>query len=266
MSRPDFDAQASHFDQRAGLPTHVCQGVARAVSEIAGDGVIVEVGAGTGEIGLEIAKLREGYIGFDLSPAMLDRFRARLGDVRAELIVADGNERWPVEDGSCRAVFGSRSLHLLRLEHLLAEIARVRSPAGLAVLAGRVVREGESVRARMRREMRHLLREAGHEGRSASESTARLIGECEARGGRALGPRVVARWSVRAAPADSLRSWEGQNGLAGTPVDAGIKSEILERLRAWATAEFGDLECPVEATEEYMLHGATFPGAAGTTR
>jgi len=149
---------------------------------------------------------------------------------------------------------------------LLAEIARVRSPKGITVLAGRVERELESARARMRQEMRRLLREAGHEGRNGSESTSRLMSDCEARGAKALEPRVVARWSVRAAPADSLRSWAGKDELAGVTVDASTKSEILERLQHWATVEFGDLECPIEATEDYVLNGATFAGAAERTK
>jgi len=260
-SRPNYDAQAGSFDHRAGLPPDACAAVARAVCEIAGHGSVVEVGAGTGAIGLEIAKLCEGYVGMDLSPAMLDRFRQRLGDVRATLIVADADQRWPVEDGSCRAVFGSRSLHLLHHAHLLAELERVRSPKSFAVLAGRVERERDSVRARMRHEMKRLLREAGHDGRSGSDSTSRLILDCEARGAKALGPRVVASWTVRASPADSLRSWTGKDGLAGLSIDAGIKSEVLDRLGVWAKAEFGDLERPVESKEEYILKGAIFGGA-----
>lgn len=268
MPSPPFDEQASRFDERAGLPGDVCRAVARAVCEFAVEGgAVVEVGAGTGQIGLELARLHEGYVGFDVSPAMLDRFRASLrgGSVRAKLIVADGDRRWPVEDGSCRVVFGSRSLHLLRLDHIVAEIARVASPQGLTVLVGRVERERDSVRSRMRREMRRLLREAGHEGRGGSENASRLVEECAARGARVLEARAVAQWSVATAPADSLRSWSEKPGLASVSLDPLTKAEVLDRLRAWAVDEFGDLERTVPSREVYVLEGATFAGEAERT-
>src|SRR5437588_13031152 len=91
-----FDAQAPGFDRRAGLPADAARAVARAVLEIAAagpDDLLVELGAGTGEIGEHlIDSIR--YVGIDRSAAMLERFTEKLAGadgVRVRLSCADAN-------------------------------------------------------------------------------------------------------------------------------------------------------------------------------
>ena len=53
-----FDEQPHLYDARAGLPAAAAAAAARAVVEVAGvggDDLVVEVGAGTGEIGADAA-------------------------------------------------------------------------------------------------------------------------------------------------------------------------------------------------------------------
>lgn len=267
MTRMSFDDQAGTFDERAGLPDSVGRDVAAAVVSLGGLGledVLVEVGAGSGEIGRHLVE-RVSYIGFDLSPAMLNGFRDRLDTTgRApRLIVADGDAVWPIADGSARAVFGSRSLHLLSSPHLLAEIHRVGAPEGVTLLVGRVVRDDTSVRMWMRRQMRRLLREAGMVGRSGGGELGRDIVERSAELGmprvpEPIAPIEVARWTVASSPADSLAAWAGKDGLAGIAVDARTKHDVLDLLRTRAASEFGDLELRVESTEAYVLRGVRF--------
>src|SRR5262245_53422400 len=102
--RMSFDEQASSFDDRAGLPDSVAQDVAAAVLSIGGLGpadTLVEVGAGSGEIGCHFVR-SVSYVGFDVSDGMLTAFRDRLHakSHTARLAVADGDETWPVADGS----------------------------------------------------------------------------------------------------------------------------------------------------------------------
>ena len=54
--------------------------MARAIVEQANagaDDLVLELGAGTGEIGVHLARLPVRYVGLDSSQAMLDVFRAR---------------------------------------------------------------------------------------------------------------------------------------------------------------------------------------------
>ena len=76
-----FDQQAHAFDSRTGLTDPVAQAVAETVCSLAGtnqSGQILELGAGTGEIGVHLAARSRGYIGVDESQGMLKQFENRL--------------------------------------------------------------------------------------------------------------------------------------------------------------------------------------------
>jgi len=251
-----FDDQALSFDARAGLPAAAAADVARGVVELArlaAGELLVEVGAGSGEIGCHLVD-RVAYVGFDVAPAMVEVFHARAPHAR--VVVADGDAAWPVADGAARAVFGSRCLHLLSLPHVLAELDRVGSPAGVTLLVGRVVRGDTSVRMWMRRQMRRLLREIGLEGGRGGGAIVPALLELAGPGrARALAPHVAACWPVATSPADALAAWAGKDGLAGIAIDAATKRTVLDRLRMRAIDEFGDLDRSVETVEEYVLSG-----------
>ncbi len=211
-----FDGQARGFDRRAGLPPAAAEAVARAVVELAAaaspeaGGLLLDLGAGTGEIGVQLARFardaapagaRQTYLGIDLSLAMLAAFRNKLrggaGTAgRAALAAADADRPWPLRAGRVRAIFLSRAAHLLDPERLLAEASRAAHPAGALLILGRVRREPESLRATLRREMRRLLAERGIAGRSGEESRRRLLALAAERGGRRCrrGPRRAGRW------------------------------------------------------------------------
>jgi SAM-dependent methyltransferase len=142
-----YDHQAADFDARVGLGESVCRAVAAHVAALAGGGRCLDWGCGTGEIGVHLAAAT-AYTGLDRSPAMLGRFRAR--SPSADLVTADGDDPWPIEDGTVAAVFGSRSLHLMDPAHVAAECRRVARPDGLVVLIGRVKRQQDSIRDRTR--------------------------------------------------------------------------------------------------------------------
>src|SRR5262249_1659069 len=153
-----FDEQAVSFDRRAGLPDAVCAAIAREVLALARAGatdLVLEIGAGTGQIGYHLCTGPARYLGFDASAAMLQVFgrRCRDGGRAASLLHADGRRRWPVDDGAARAIFGSRALHLLPVEHLVDEALRTAAPRGAALIVGRVQRSPDSLRSVLRRQM-----------------------------------------------------------------------------------------------------------------
>jgi SAM-dependent methyltransferase len=261
-----FDHQAASFAERAGLPPQEAAAVAAAVGGIVagaadGGGVLLEVGAGSGEIGAGLAAAPDlPYLGLDLSLPMLVRFRARLRPaVAGRLVRADAGAGWPLPAGRVGAVFLSRAAHLLDGDHLAAEVRRTAHPGGAWLLLGRVRREPESVRATLRREMRRLLAAAGVAGRSGEQAHDRLLAALTAVGARPLPPRVVASWQVAERPAAALAAWRGKGGLAGVALPAAVQEEVLGRLEAWARRRWDDLDAPHEATERYELSGVRLP-------
>ena len=262
-----FDAQAGTFDRRAGLPPAAVREIAAAVLAVAepiADGVLIELGAGTGEIGAALAtEGRMAYVGLDLSLPMLARFAARLrkqaaSAARIALAQANADRPWPLR-GRARIVFISRALHLLDLEHFARETAACSHPLGCAVVVGRVRRDRESVRDMLRAQMRSLLAAHGVTGKSGERAQGRLLAALSPHGGEPRAPRAAATWIAEVSPADVLAAWREKPGLVGESLPPALQAEVLDRLEDWAQEQLGDLAVPRPAVESYELSIVDLP-------
>jgi ubiquinone/menaquinone biosynthesis C-methylase UbiE len=259
-----FDEQARSFDHRAGLPESVGDSIARELvqfAQVAPGDVVLEVGVGTGQIGLALCQLPLCYVGFDTSAAMLDVFKRRCRESgrAVSLINTDGNNRWPADDGSVKVVFGSRAIHLLRNKHVVEEVFRVASPIGATLVLGRLQREKQSLRARLRQEMRNRLRQLGYATQEGQQKEREILDACVRRGAAPLERRVVATWPVQHSAAQTLASWREKSGLAGLKLAADTKETVLSQLAVWAKDAFGSLEAVQSAEEKYALEGVRLP-------
>jgi hypothetical protein len=264
LPRFGFERSAEGLGRRAGLPLVAVEKIAKAIVALAPSpiGQLLDVGAGTGEIGACLAYtpgLR--YLALDLSLPTLHRFEWRLHGEgsRALLVRANADRPWPLRDGCVRLFFLSRAAHLLRLEPLVAEAVRTAHPEGAWVILGRVRREASSVRATLRRALHRLLGESGIESMSGETAQHLLAAALANRGGTSLPPRVVATWSATERPIDPLASWRQKTALAGLPLPAPLREEVLDRLEAWARRRYGDLEAAREVGESYELSAVRLP-------
>jgi ubiquinone/menaquinone biosynthesis C-methylase UbiE len=259
---PDrFDVQASTFDRRAGLPDDAARAVAEAtvaIAAIGSDDRVLELGAGTGQVGRYLAVAeRISYVGIDSSAQMLEVFRGRLGasgNRRATLIAADANERWPAADGSVAVVFASRVAHLLDAAHLTRELRRVCRPGG-AFLVGRVARDADSARSRLRRQRAALLREHGIAPAEGAQSTRRTLEALVAAGAARIEPQEVASWTVAQPVRDIISGFREVRPAGAEHVDDALLDGVLEDLAAWAARELGDLRTVMTWEERYVLEG-----------
>ena len=260
-----FDGQAADFDLRAGLPAGVGPRVAAALVELAlaGSGVILDLGAGTGQIGEHLAREcrsrgRSRYVGIDVSGPMLAVFRRKLGAGGA-LVRADAGVPWPIASGRARLVFLSRAAHLLPPAVLVEETLRVASPEGAMAVFGGVRSEPDSLRAIVRREMRRLLAEHGVEPRRAGDSQHRLADALAERGGEVLPVYTAAAWTVVHRAGDALAAWRAKSGLGGRAVTPEVQDSVLRRLEDWIRERYGSLDVARDATERYELVAVRLP-------
>jgi SAM-dependent methyltransferase len=256
-----FDDQALKYDGRAGLPPKVGALVARSIVQHASAGpgdLVVELGAGTGEIGVHLSHLPIRYVGLDASAPMLRLFRAKAIDVMPSLIQADCDRPWPLSDGVAKVVFASRVIHLLDPEHVTRETLRIGRRDGFLIL-GRVLREPDSNKERLRRRRQELLVEAGLTPRNGSAGTRRVVALCRDAGAESLGRQVVAEWTVETTPAEIIAGWESISRMGSVAIDPDMRSGILDEVRDWARVEIGDLDCAEVFRERFAIDVVRLP-------
>jgi ubiquinone/menaquinone biosynthesis C-methylase UbiE len=259
-----FDHEAASYDTRSGIPLEKRSEIVRALAalaEIAPGDVLLELGAGTGQLGACFPALGVQYVGLDASAPMLDVFEQRRPPAGPpiRLIQADVDAEWPVPSASVRAVFSSRAVHLFHFEHVVSETLRVAHAAGATFTLGRVQRDEHSIPSLLRREMRSLLVARGFTPRDGERRGRRILEAFRAHGAMPLGPIVAASWPVRSSPVNVLDGWRGKPGLGGCEPPGETKAVILTELADWAAARFGSLDAPHEAEERYVLEGVALP-------
>ena len=255
-----FDDHASQFDRTRGIPSRAVEEIVKAISSLAPilpESVLLEIGAGTGEIGFPLSKMPNKYIGFDLSNQMLEIFRKRLNSTNSDylLVETDGNSSWPVDDASVDIIFSARVLHLLEPKQVVKEILRAGKSSGSVIITGRIRRDNQSINSRMRHRMRELLEIRGINVKDAKSALVSIYGKLEACGGERIRPRFVSRWTRPSSPLQSIDSWRKKRGLGGIDISNDIKTRVLEELYQWTTEEYSDPEQTLETVEQYELSG-----------
>ena len=262
-----FDGQAAQFDDLAGLEPAAARTIAQAVLNLGGgtgDDILLDVGAGTGTVSSHFADLRVRYLGLDRSRPMLEIFRRKLvaWPQSMLLIQADGNCPWPIRDHAVSAVFASRVAHHLEPQHFVHEVFRVSRPGG-RLLLGEVTRDGNSLPSCLRRYKRTLLAEHGLCTPAGSQVIQQIVEDCRLSGANLLPSVTVAHWRRTTTAARLLAAWEGKPQLSssarGRALPAEQRAAVLHKLTEWARREFGDLECPQEFAEAYVLQAVRLP-------
>src|SRR4051812_19578616 len=137
-----YDVAAPSFERHRALPDGVPEAIRALVLEAvdAASPRLLDLGAGTGRIGIPFIAARDDYVGVDLSFGMLSEFghRAAGSTPAPRLVQADG-ERLPFRDATFDAIMLIQVFGGLRgWRRVLAEARRVLRGAGVLVL-GRTV-------------------------------------------------------------------------------------------------------------------------------
>lgn len=248
----NFDNQAQAYDQRVGFSGETISAIRDFLFALKPAARVLEIGAGTGFVGIELAAKASSYTGLDASEGMLSVFKERATEqgLNPILMQADADKDWNVPGSSCDLIFGSRVFHLLEPGHLSAEIMRV-ADLGAVLASGNVLRPKDSVHHGLRRILHNLLREEGYEPKKKKESLSHVFSTVS--GGENYTSKVVSEWTRPYVPADAIASWEHKHGLAGNDLPEALHNSIVARVKEKATAEFGDLTKAMELREFYQI-------------
>jgi SAM-dependent methyltransferase len=130
-----FDRAASYYDTTRTPDDASTQKVIELLSgRFARSGRVLEVGIGTGQVGLPLARTGIDVIGLDLSAGMMTQLRRKAGGRAMPLVQADAT-RMPFADGSLGGVYCRWVLHLIAAwTEAIAEMDRVASAEGVIAI------------------------------------------------------------------------------------------------------------------------------------
>jgi SAM-dependent methyltransferase len=243
-----FDSVAPTFDRHRALPDGAPEAIRAAVlgAVEAASPRLLDLGAGTGRIGIPFVAAGDDYVGVDLSFGMLGAFAQR-GGPAPRLVQADG-QHLPFRDATFDAVMLIQVFGGMRgWRRLVAEARRVLHGAGVLVL-GRAVAPPDGLDARMKQRLALLLGEIGAPvDRTNTRQDAQGWLEQEARGTRL----VAATWTARRTPRGFIE--RHGTGARFSALPAPVKEEAMARLAAWAETAFGSLDAASAEPHEFEL-------------
>jgi ubiquinone/menaquinone biosynthesis C-methylase UbiE len=236
-----FDRAAPYYDATRGLsPGAMQKVVALLIAEIEGRGPSLEVGIGTGRMGLTLWEAGVDMAGVDLSAAMLGTLIKKAGGFPPfPLAVADA-ARLPFPDATFEVCLVCHVLHLIpRWKEALSEMVRVLRPRGTILVDAGSASQPEDERDQV---MEEFARLAGYSNERAGVEDAEEI-DAEM---RSLGTVVRLLPAVSDEKRGSLEELihnleEGIYSITWQSNDRALRT-AGEAVRPWARQHFGELD------------------------
>jgi SAM-dependent methyltransferase len=211
---------------------------------------VLEIGVGTGQVGLRLHGAGVQIFGVDLSTAMLRRLVEKSGGSAPFPVVVCDATQLPFRDGSFDGLVLRHVLHLVPAWHeAVSEIGRVSARPGLVLISHGESELGRAVRIRAEEILGRPIAAVGLDWHSWWD----LEGEMRRVGGshRALGQIAyrIAEPLMRLVEGirDNVFSWTW-----GFTDDE--RSAIGNGLRPWLEERFGGLDAPLEHEETITWH------------
>eukprot|EP01084_Bolivina_argentea_P221272 374794_1 len=199
-----------NYDNRTGYPPNVIPLIGQAITNLASSfqaskGIILDLGAGTGEIGTSIInstindQIAMKYMGLDISPQMISIFYSRLiyyfpsianateWDAQfsptpfPELSVTDlnaNNSNWPgISANSVRMFFGARSVHWLNKNATAQQVwkSAINDAHDSWFISGRIKMASNSSHELIKFYMQSLMIEYGYNPKDGEAETLLLF-------------------------------------------------------------------------------------------
>lgn len=252
-----FDRVSGQYDETRGYPSGVADAICDWVVARCGlnpaTSRLLETGVGTGRIALPFLRRNFAFTGLDVSEGMLARLAAKLQDlpghrlhlVQGDVLTAD------LPAGTYDLVI---AVHFFHLIDVWAALPRYRSwlrPGGL-ILRGHDYRDPDSPRQQVRRRYREWLRAAGWQPAAADRFLDPALEEAVQALGGAVEPwETVTAWTTTLTLAQALSSLEERLWSSTFHVPDDLHRAACQSVRAWARAQYQDLDRPESSRQEF---------------
>lgn len=256
-----FNTIAHAYEAQRAHPPAVAAQIGRAISELVGaDALTLELGVGTGRIALPTAQAGLRVVGVDLAREMLAVAQQRAAAERTErafVLIQGDVVRLPLRGAMFDAVVAVHILHLVPdWRGALAEVVRVLRPGG-SFIQGRDWRDPQSCAERLRARLREAVMELRPGARPPGAGAA--ISQALARlGGTPAPEQIAACWQTQASPARLLANMAARTDAETWALDDALLAAALERVSAWAAAEWPDLDAPQTIEQRFVLSRVSF--------
>jgi ubiquinone/menaquinone biosynthesis C-methylase UbiE len=222
---------------------------------------ILEIGTGTGRIGMPIIARGFRFTGIDIDRDMLTVFRNKYGGIsrKVSLIEADAQEL-PFDDHTFDAAIAVHVWDLMpNLERALSEAVRVVKPGGF-LFEGWEAPTSESEELLLRDLWIDALTKRGVPDyrvgqRAALEKSAQFLHQS----GLQTTEAIVATWEVHQSPMDVIEAL--QDGVYSFTKDTPIEHRYAAArdVRAFLSTHYTDLEAPVSVPWSFRLRSTRLP-------
>jgi len=251
-SSRSFDRAASYYDQTRPLPESIAEPGMQAILDITGPNArTLEIGTGTGRIGIPLLERGLDLFGCDISSNMLRRLHEKLPTAR--IAQADAT-LLPFPTAHFEVVLSVHVLHLIPAwRDVLREIRRVLVPDGKYLNVTTWGSTGISIRERLRLHWRDWLATRGLTVRNPGmQDHVDFAQAVESQGGQ-LTEIEVLRYPILFTLRGELERYAFRILSDTWEVADDIFEESVQDLRTFAEREYGDLDRPLEDEVRFFI-------------
>lgn len=249
-----FDRAVDYYDQTRAMPPERHKAMVDALVRETGmnaNSRVLEIGIGTGRIGLSVAEYLRRLFGIDLSIEMMGVLRRKLADTGSQIDLAQADAGFlPFADNTFDVTYAVHVYHLVHgWKNAMLDARRVLRPGGHFVVSFHK-RDENSPNARLRKELGALTSAHGvATKRPGSQSEDEILAEV-----RAWDPDprivVVEEWDEPETPEKMLADLDRQIFSETWVIPRDVMERVMPKLREWANENLGDLTMPVAAVNE----------------
>lgn len=258
-SSRSFDRAASYYDQTRPLPESIAKPGVQAILDITGTKArVLEVGTGTGRIGIPLLKEGLDLIGCDLSSKMLRRLQEKYPSAR---ITQSDATALPCPNAHFEFVLTVHVLHLIPAwREGLREIRRVLRSGGAYLNVTTWGSTGNSIRERLRLHWRGWLAERGlNAGNPGIQSHEQFITELQSMGAQVTEVEVL-RYPLEFTLREELQRFARRIYSDSWEIPDPIFETSVKELQSWLEPEYGDLDQQRQDEVRFSIDVARFAG------